>query len=208
MKNEPLFKFIAIAGIASVFLAFASAAKAGEKERETTRTGSYTTSKGGSGTISSTTTRANGVVKKQGSWTNAAGGTGSWQSQTTWDKSTKTATVDGSATRPNGSSTTWQGTKAVTAPGTISGSGTITRPNGATASYQSTDTRVAPGTWDKNTVITNANGTTVDRSVQTTVSGTSGTRVETTTLPDGKTVTRDSSFTQTESTVPAPAPSH
>ncbi len=204
MKNEPLFKLIAIAGIASVFLAFASAAHAGQREKETTRTGSYTTSKGGSGTISSTTTRANGVVNKQGSWTNAAGGTGSWQSQTTWDKSTKTATVDGSATRPNGATTTWQGTKAVTAPGTISGSGTLTRANGTTATYQSTDTKAAPGTWDKSTVITNANGTTIDRSVQTTVSGSSGTRVETTTLPDGKTVTRDTSFTQTTVTAPNP----
>ena len=68
MKNEPLFKIIAIAGLASVFLAFASAAHAAGKE--ITRTGTYTTSRGGSGTMSSVTTRSNGVVSTQGTWTN------------------------------------------------------------------------------------------------------------------------------------------
>ena len=205
MKNEPLFKIIAIAGLASVFLAFASAAHAAGKE--ITRTGTYTTSRGGSGTMSSVTTRSDGVVSRQGGWTNATGGKGSWQSQATWNKSTQTAAVSGSVTKPNGSTSSWQGTDVRTAPGTITGSGTITRSNGTQATYTMTDTKVAPGTWDKSEVVTNANGTTVDHKFTTAVSGTSGTRTATTTLPNGQTESRTTTFTQTVTSLPAPAPS-
>jgi hypothetical protein len=180
---------------AGVFLAFASAAHAAGKE--ITRTGTYTTSRGGSGTMSSVTTRSNGVVSTQGTWTNASGATGTSQSQATWNKSTQTAAVSGSVTKPNGSASSWQGTDVRTAPGTITGSGTQ-------ATYSMTDTKVAPGTWDKSEVVTNANGTTVDHNVTTTVSGTSGTRAATTTLPNGRTETRTTTFTQTVTPLPAP----
>ncbi len=204
MKNEPLFKIIAIAGIAGVFLAFASAAHAAGKE--ITRTGTYTTSRGGAGTLSSVTTRSGGVVNRQGTWTNAAGGSGSWQSQANWNKATQTAAVSGSVTRPNGAITTWQGTDVRTAPGVVTESGTLTRANGTQATYTATDTKVAPGTWDKTEVVTGANGKTIDRTVQTTVDGNSGSRSVSTTLPNGQTVTRDAVFTQTVSPLPAPTP--
>ena len=205
MKNEPLFKFVAIAGIASVFMAFASAAHA-DGGKAITRAGTYTTSRGGSGTMSTVTTRSNGVVSKQGSWTNASGGTGTWQSQANWNKASQTATVNGSATTPKGATTTWLGTEARTAPGTITERGTLTKANGTQATYSATNTKVAPGTWDKTEVITNANGTTTQRTVDTTVNGSSGTRTVTTTLPNGQTETRNASFTQTVAQIPAPAP--
>jgi hypothetical protein len=205
MKNEPLFKYITIAILTGVVIAFTSAARA-EDGKEITRTGTYTTSNGGSGKTSSVTTRSQGTVTRNGTWTNAAGGVGTRQSQAVWNKSTQTATVSGSVTRPNGATTSWQGTAVRTAPGSFSENGTITRANGKQATYSGTDTRVAPGSWDRSTVITNANGTKTNRTVDTTVSGGNGTRVTTTTLPDGKTVTRDGSFTQTVSAIPPPNP--
>src|ERR1019366_6376539 len=134
VKNNPFPKAVAIASLACVFLALASAARA-EDEKVIKREGTYTTSKGGSGKTSSTTTKSNGVVTRQETWTNAAGGTGTRQSQTEWNKSTNSATVNWSVTRPNGATTAWQGTKERTAPGVIQGSGTITQANGKKGTY-------------------------------------------------------------------------
>ena len=203
MKNSSLKKLISVASLAIVVLAYASSAQA--EERVIKREGTYTTSRGGSGTASSTTTRANGVVNRQGTWTNAAGGTGRNQSQTVWNRANGTATVNGSVTRPNGATATWQGTKERTAPGVIQGNGTITQANGTKDTYTSTATRVGPGTWDKNEVITTASGKTIDRSVDTSVSGGKGTQTVTTTAPDGKTFTQNASFTQTVSSGATPA---
>lgn len=205
MKNEPLFKVVVAAGLAALVLAFTNAAHASDG-KEITRTGTYTTSEGGSGSASSVTTRSPRVVNRQGSWTNAAGGTGTWQSQTLWNKDTKTATVSGSATRPNGAKVSWQATETRTAPGAISEKGTLIRGNGQQSTFTATDTRVGPGTWDKQEVITTADGKTIDRTVDTSVANGKGTRTATTTLPDGRTVTREASFTQTLSTPPAPTP--
>jgi len=196
MKTEPLFPFLAATIIAGSLLAFATPAHAAD-QTEVTRKGTYTTSNGGSGTTSSTTTRSNGTVNRQGAWTNAAGGTGTWQSQRAWNPATQTATVNGSATRPNGTTASWQGTAVRTAPGSITDKGTITLSNGKTMTYSGTDTKQAPGTWDRQGVITTSSGKTIDRNVVTSVSAGQGARTATTTLPDGKTVTRNSSFTQT-----------
>jgi hypothetical protein len=208
MKNEPLFKFVTIAILAGVAIAFTSAARA-EEGKEITRTGTYTDSRGGSGTTSSVTTRAQGEVTRKGQWTNAAGGTGNWQSQTNWNKATHTATANGSVTRPNGATSTWQGTAVRTAPGSISSKGTITLANGKTVTYAGTDTRTAPGTWDKSQVLTTSGGKTIDRTVDTTVSNGQGTRVVTTTLPSGQVETRDATFKQTTTSIaatPTPPP--
>lgn len=205
MKNHPLPKIVAVAGLACVILSLANVARA-EDEKVIKRDGTYTTSKGGSGKTSSTTTKANGVVTRQGTWTNAAGGTGTKQSQTVWNKSGQAATVNGSVTRPNGATSTWQGTKERTSPGVVQGSGTITQANGKKDTYTSTATKVAPGTWDKNEVITTSNGKTIDRTVDTSVVDGKGTRTVTTTGPNGQTVTRDASFNQSVSTAPVSAP--
>ena len=201
MKNDPLFPVVAAAILAGMLLAFATPARAAD-DTEVTRKGTYTTSSGASGTTSSTTTRGNGTVNRQGTWTNASGGTGTLQSQRTWIAANKTATVNGTVSRPEGTSATIQGTAVRTAPGAFTDTGTITLSNGKQITYSGTDTRQAPGTWDRQTAITTASGKTIDRNVVTSVSSGTGTRTATTTLSGGQTVTRNSSFTQT--TEPAP----
>ncbi len=205
MKNDPLFKVIVAAGFAALVLAFGSAARASDT-KEITSTGTYTISQGASGTTSSATTRGQGVVTRQGSWTNAAGGTGTWQSKAVWDKDTKTATISGSATRPNGAKTSWQATATRTAPGSVSETGTVTRANGKQSTFTATDTRVAPGGWNRQETITTAGGKTIERDVETSVANGRGTRNVTTTLPGGNTITRNATFTRTDSPASAPAP--
>jgi hypothetical protein len=202
MKNEPLFKVIVAAGFAALVLAFASAAHAADGQ-QITRTGTYTTSKGGSGTDSSVTTRSQGVVTRKGSWTNAAGGVGTWQSQTTWDKDAKTATISGSATRPNGVTTSWQATATRTSPGVLSEKGTLIRGNGAQSTFAAIETKDGPGSWNKQETITTAGGKTIQRSAATSVADGKGTRTATTTLPDGSVITRNATFTRAVSLVPA-----
>jgi hypothetical protein len=203
MKNEPLFKVVVAAGFAALVLAFASAAHAADT-KEITTAGTFTSSQGASGTTSSVTTRGAGVVTRQGSWTNAAGGTGTWQSQSIWDKDTKTATITGSATRPNGSKTSWQATATRTAPGSISEAGTVTHANGKQSTFTSTSNRVGPGAWSKHETITTAGGKIIQRTVDTSVADGKGTRNVTTTLPDGDILTRNATFTRTISAA-APA---
>jgi hypothetical protein len=204
MKFSPHLLLVVFTAITGVAMAIATPAQAADdQETITKRNGSYTTSTGGSGTASSVTTRQNGNVQRNGTWTNASGGTGSFQSQRTYNKATQSASFGGSVTRPNGKTSTYQGTAVRTAPGVVSSKGTITQANGKQDTFTSTDTRVAPGVYDKQQVITTANGQTVDRSVQTSVANGQGTRTVTTTLPDGQTVTRNGQFTQTVSTAPA-----
>jgi hypothetical protein len=202
MKHNPLFKLAILAVVAGIAVSLTSIARA-EEGKEITRTGTYTDSRGASGTASSVTTRSQGDVTRKGQWTNAAGGTGNWQSQTNWNKATHTATTNGSVTRPNGATSTWQGTAVRTAPGSVSSKGTITLANGKTVTYTGTDTRTAPGTWDKTQVLTTSTGKTIDRNVDTTVANGQGSRVATTTLPNGQVETRDSTFTQATTAIPS-----
>jgi hypothetical protein len=169
------------------------------------RKGSYSSSTGATGTGASTTTLTKGAASTKGSWTNAAGGKGTWQGQRNWNRATQSGTFSGSATRPNGATSTWQGTTTRTAPGVFSSGGTITLANGKQETFESTDTRVAPGTWDKQQVITTASGKTIDRTVDTTVSGGNGTWAAKSTLPNGQTVSSNASFTQTVTTASAPS---
>jgi hypothetical protein len=208
MKPSALLNLFATAAIAASVPMLVSPAHAADDQTTVTRSGTYTNSKGGSGTASSVTTRSNGTVERKGTWTNAAGGTGSFQSQRTFNKATQTGTFSGSVTRPNGATTSYQGTAVRNAPGSISSKGTITLANGKQDTFTSTDTRVAPGSWAKQQVITTASGQTIDRSVDTTVSGGNGTRTVTTTLPSGQTLTRNANFTQTVSTAPAATPTN
>ncbi len=204
MKNEPLFKVVVAAGFGALVLAFASAAHASDA-KEITTSGTYTTSQGGSGTCSSVTTRSDAVVSRQGSWTNAAGRTGTWQSQAIWNKDTGTATLTGSATRPNGAKTSWQATETRTAPGSISETGTVTHANGKQSTFTATDTRVTLESWNRRETITTAGGKTLERTVETAVADGKGTRIVTTTLPGGDILTRNATFTRTVSP-PAPVP--
>src|SRR5579871_1380401 len=180
MKFSPHLLLVVFTAITGVAMAIATPAQAaGDQETIIKRNGSYTTSKGGSGTTSSVTTRSNGSVQRNGNWTNAAGGTGSFQSQRTPNRATHSANFSGSVTRPDGKTSTYQGTAVRTAPGVVSSNGTITQANGKQDTFTATDTKVAPGTWDKQETITTANGKTIDRSVQTSISDGQGTRTVT-----------------------------
>ena len=129
MKFSPHLLLVVFTAITGVAMAIATPAQAADdQETIIKRNGSYTTSKGGSGTTSSVTTRSNGNVQRNGNWTNAAGGTGSFQSQRTYNRVTQSANVSGSVTRPNGKTSTYQGTAVRTAPGVVSSNGTIPRP--------------------------------------------------------------------------------
>ena len=204
MKFSPHLLLVVFTAITGVAMAIATPAQAADdQETIIKRNGSYTTSKGASGTTSSVTTRSNGNVQRNGTWTNAAGGTGSFQSQRTYNRATQSASFSGSATRPNGKTTSYQGTAVRTAPGVITSNGTITQANGKQDTFTATNTKVAPGTWDKQETITTASGKTIDRTVQTSVANGQGTRTVSTTLPDGQTVTRNAQFSQTVSTAPA-----
>jgi hypothetical protein len=194
----------AIVALASLCICSATA-RAEDDAAVINRNGSYSTNNGATGTGSSTTTVTKGAASTKGSWTNAAGGKGTWQAQRNWNKSTQSGTFSGSATRPNGATSTWQGTSTRTAPGVVSSGGTITLANGKQETFKSTDTRVAPGSWDKQQVITTASGKTIDRTVDTTVSAGNGTWAAKSTLPDGQTVSSNASFSQ--AITPATAPS-
>jgi hypothetical protein len=208
MKSSSPLLLVVFTALTGVAMAIATSAQAADgQETITQRDGTYTTSKGGSGTTSSVTTRSNGNVQHSGTWTNAAGGKGSVQSQRTYNKATQSANFSGSVTRPNGKTSSYQGTAVRTAPGSIASQGTITQANGKQDSFTATNTKVAPGSWDKQEVITTANGKTIDRSVDTSVANGQGTRTVSTTLSDGQTVTRNGQFNQTVSTAPA-APSN
>jgi hypothetical protein len=206
MKSSSHLILVVCAAITGFATAIANPAQAADDQETLKRQGTYTTSNGGSGTANSVTTRSNGNVQRSGSWTNAAGGKGTFQGQRTYNKATQSANFSGSVTRPNGKTSTYQGTASRTAPGVISSGGTITQANGKQDTFTATNTRVAPGSWDKQEVVTTANGKTIDRSVDTSVVAGQGTRTVSTTLPDGQTVTRNAAFTQTVSTAPA-APS-
>jgi hypothetical protein len=193
-----------ILALAATILALAPAARA-DDPKQIDKSATWTNASGGTGTASSVVTRDNGNVARKGQWTNAAGGTGNWQSQTKWNKATQTATTTGSATRPNGNTSTWQGTAVRNSPGNISQKGTITLANGKTLTYAATDTRTAPGSWNQSQTITNANGKTVERNIDTTVSNGTGTRIVTTTLPNGQVEMHSATITQSVST-PTPTP--
>jgi hypothetical protein len=204
MKN--LLRNPAILSLTAAALALASPGRADEP-RQIDKSADWTNANGGTGKASSVVTRSDGTVARKGAWTNAAGGTGSWQGQTKWNKATQTATTTGSVTRPNGNTSTYQGTAVRNSPGNISQKGTITLANGKTLTFAATDTRTAPGSWNQSQTITNASGQAVDRNVDTTVSNGTGTRVVTTTLPNGQVEMRSEKVAATVTTAsPTPAP--
>jgi hypothetical protein len=202
--KTPLLRSAILAIVTASALALVSTARA-DDPKQIDKSATWTNGSGGTGTASSVVTRDNGNVARKGQWTNAAGGTGNWQSQTKWNKATQTATTNGSVTRPNGNTSTWQGTAVRNSPGNISQKGTITLANGKTLTYAAADTRTAPGSWNQNQTITNANGKTIDRNIDTTVSNGTGTRIVTTTLPNGQ-VEMHSEKVTVAAVTPTPTP--
>jgi hypothetical protein len=195
----------AILACASITL-LAAAARAEDTSPVIERKGTYSASNGASGTTSSATTLSKGAAQTRGTWTNAAGGTGNWQGQRTWNKANHTGAYSGTAARPNGATSSWQGTTTRTAPGVYSSGGTITLANGKQVIVKGTDTRTAPGVWQNQQVITTPAGKTIDRTVDTTLTPGNAASTATSMLPDGQTVSGSANLSVTQAVVQPPAP--
>lgn len=226
MTNSLSFKLVAACMLAAVILSFVNVTSAAEPRTKTrTRSGTYQTSKGDSGTFSSTTTRSPGHEESGRTWTNQNGGTGTRQSEKTWDKSTGTGTFSETTTRPDGKTTSREGTTTKTGDHTFQSQGTFTRADGKTGTVQSTTTKTdagretqgtitgpngkqstfttevthSPGETNRSTVVTGPNGKTSERVVDTHLNG-DGTGIRTieVTKPDGTTESRTEAFTVTK----------
>lgn len=184
MNNSLPFKLVAVCCLAAVILSFVSAAKAADHTR--TRSGTFESSNGNSGSFSSTTTRGKGHKHTDGSWTNQNGGTGTHQADRTWDKSAGTGSFSSSTTTPNGKSLSREGTVTKTGDGTYQADGSFTRANGKTGTFDATTTKSATGSETKGTV-TGANGKQSSYDTQVTRSGSDIDRTTTVTGPNGKT---------------------
>jgi hypothetical protein len=230
MKTDPSFKLVAAVILTGVFLALFDTAQAAEPKakRTRTRTGTYQSSNGNSGTLNSTVTRGNGEALRTGTLTNQDGQTTTHTSDRKWDKTTGTGTVSSSTTLPDGDTMGRQGTLTKNADGSVSGqgtftgysgktstyaettsktatgtstTGTITGPNGQASTVNSSFNRTAPGSTTRDTTVTGPNGKSTQKEIATKVnSDGTGTRVIETTKPDGTTETRTETFTIT----PAP----
>ena len=179
MKQDRCFKFLAATLLLGVVLAFVNPTHAAErKERTKTRSGTYRTGEGKSGTTEGTVTRRQGEVERTGSDTNQDGETATRTSDRQWDKDT------GTDTRTT--------------------TGAITNADGKTATVDTTVTH-GIGEVDKTTTITGPNGKTVERVVATkkNADGTF-TRIIQVTNPDGTTSTRTEIVTETGAPVTPP----
>jgi hypothetical protein len=205
MKTISLSRLLAATAAWASIEMLSGTAHADDATAVISRKGAYSASDGASGTGSSTTTLSKGAAKTTGAWTNAAGGKGTWLNQRNWNRSTQSGTYSGSATRPNGATSTWQGTTTRTAPGVFSSGGTITLANGKQVIVKSTDTRVSPGNWTNQQVITTPSGQTIDRTVDSTVTPGNVTSTATSTLPNGQTVSSNASITQTATLATVPS---
>jgi hypothetical protein len=235
MKTDHSFKFVAAALLAGVILAFVNPADAAERApkqtRTKTRSGTYETSSGNSGTFASNTSRGRGEFHRDNTRTNQDGQTSTRSLDRTFDQATGTGNVTAAATRPSGDTTSRQGTLVKNADGSMSTAGTITGPNGKISTYSGTAlktetgssasgtitgpggnvgsysrefTQVAPGQTSRTSTVTGPNGKTTETIASTSLNGDgTGTRVIAVTKPDGTTETRTETFTLTSAT-PAP----
>lgn len=226
MKNNDLsFKLLAIIILAGLVAAcLPSAHAAPEKSR--TRTGTFATGDGKSGTATGTVTRAKGETQRSASWTNQNGQTGSRTADRKFDAASGTGTINATTTRADGLTATRDGnfTKnadgSISAAGTTTGfngksanyatttsktetgsttSGTLTGPNGKTATINSSTSR-ADGQISKDTTVVGPNGKSTERVTATRLSGDgTATRTIEVTKADGTKETRTETFTHTRS---------
>ncbi|MBK9991488.1 MAG: hypothetical protein IPP19_12320 [Verrucomicrobia bacterium] len=232
MKNSFSSKLAATALLAgALILSLNTANAASRKDHTRTRTGTYQTSKGNSGTFSQTTTREQGQKQRTATVTNQDGKTTSHESTRTWDRATGTGTTSSSTTLPNGKTTSREGPITKTGDKIFESQGTATGPNGRTGNYDIVTTRtengrtssgtitgpggkqatitkstehIAPGEKERTTTITGPNRKSQERVIATKVSPDgSGTRTVEITKPDGTTETRTQTFT-VNPTTPAP----
>lgn len=232
MKNDYSFKFLGIALLAGVILAFINPAEAADRApRSKERSGTYESTTGKTGTVTGNSARGGGQIHRDSTWTNQDGQSGSHTFDRTMNRSSGTGTVSASTTGPNGNTRSRAGTLAknadgsVSSQGTVTGfngktssyaattvktetgsttSGTMTGPAGKTATYESSVSRTAPGDVSRTTTTTGPNGKTSEKVTATKMNGDgTGTRTIEITKADGTTETRTETFTVTAAT-PAP----
>lgn len=149
MKNDYSFKFLGIALLAGVVLAFINPAEAADgaarQSRSRERSGTYTSSNGNTGTFSGASTRGAGQLQRSGTWTNQDGQTGSHAIDRSLDKTTGTGTVTSSTTGPKGNTRSRSGTLAKNADGSVSSQGTITGFKDKTSTYTATTSKTETG---------------------------------------------------------------
>ncbi len=145
MKNEDLsFKLLAVIIVAGLIAAcLPSAHAAPEKSR--TRTGTFATSDGKSGTATGTVNRAKGETQRSATWTNQNGQTGSRTADRKFDTTSGTGTINTITTRADGRTATRDGNVTKNADGTISAAGTTTGFNGKSANYATTTSKTETG---------------------------------------------------------------
>jgi hypothetical protein len=220
MKTSRLNSYLSATVLLGALLAFASPAQA------KTRSGTYTTSRGKSGSLTQTTTRSAGQVDRSSSLTNQNGQTAAKNSTRTFNQSAGTSAYNSTATGFNGKTATVNSSSSTNSDGSISTNGsrtgfngktesfaatkvpgssttgTITGANGKTASFTSTPVKDSDGLGHDAT-ITGPNGQTASRDVynQKNPDG-SITRSVETTKPDGTTNTKTATLTPVQPPTP------
>jgi hypothetical protein len=149
------------------------------------------------GSAESRTTRDRGNVERDTTWTNPAGGTGQHSYNRTWDPSTGTGTVTASTTRPNGATSSREGTLTKTGPGSVASQGTFTRANGTTSTYQGSTTKTDTGRETTRSATT-SDGKTASSTITTTKTDTGASRTVVRTGPNGGTSTARTDVTKTD----------
>jgi len=211
MKNDHSFKVVAAVILTGVFLALFTPARAADdttppKTPAKTRSGTYQSSNGNSGTVNSTITRGAGTRTRLSTVTNQNGQTANQSATRTWNRAAGTGTVSSSTTGFNGNTSSRQGTLTKNADGSVSGQGTITGPQGKTSTYANNTVRTATGSSTTGT-ITGPNGQTVDKNVTNTFGpGGTDTRVVDITKPNGTTTSRTTTYVETDAPSTTPKP--
>lgn len=182
LKQDPYFKYLALALVIAVVLAFAvpgHAAERKDRSRSLQRSGTYTTGGGQSGTLAGSVTRGAGQVERRGSATNQDGATATAQSRRAVDPETGTVTYTRTTTASDGRTAAVNITATRNADGTVASEGTRTGFSGRTSTAAGVSTRTEDGRATTGTV-TGADGRTA--AVATTVTRGAGERNQATTV--------------------------
>jgi len=191
MKNH---RHLLGAAALAVALLLPSVLLAGQP-RVKSRTGTYQSSNGNSGTFKTSTTSGPGSRQSSTIWTNQNGQSGDHASSSNWNKSTDSGSFSSSTTLIDGKSASRNGTITETAPNTYQIQGTQTGFNGQTSTFDFTKTKSASGSSTVGTITGPKGGvSTYDSTVTKTDNG--YTRDTAITGPNGGQTTKDTTFTK------------
>jgi len=128
---------------------------------ERSRSGSYSGSRGGSGTFQKNTSRSQGSVNKSSTWQNQKG-QGSYQADKTWDKDSKKGTYSSTSTTAGGKVVSRSGEITKTENGGFSKTGQVTTAKGQEINVQKDIVKNEDGTFSKSATYTGADGKTLE----------------------------------------------